>query len=110
MGNYINKLPNGEPLGHMDKSDRIAALEGVLEIPRPPKKIKDVPLGKIVVTVVLNLPWEAALICDTQHDLDVVQPRQRDHRPVRFFLIDADLVRAMADGELYSEIGRKKNA
>jgi hypothetical protein len=100
MGVYINKLPSGERLGAYGKAKAIARIAAE-ELMEPPRQLSEVPVGCVLVTVVVNHPWEAALICDTQRNIDTVG--HPDIRETRYFYVARELVRAMADGPLESD-------
>ena len=104
MGNYINKLPTGEPLDAYGKSKAIARLPDVRELLEPPQQLDQVPEGFVFVAVVVNHPWEAALICDTESEIAYIQAGyRRDRRETRYFYVKRDDVRKMADQQLESE-------
>jgi hypothetical protein len=101
--NYIKKRPNGEPLGN-EKSPDLAAFcdEELTEL--PPFNL--IPEGLILISVVDNGTFEAALVCDNEFDYSRVQRAQssgEDPRPVRFFLVKREWVRQMAEHPLVSD-------
>jgi hypothetical protein len=104
MGNYINKLPSGEPLDAYGKANAIARLPGVRELLVPPIKLATVPEGFITVAVVVDHPWEAALVCDVQYELNRINHALTDGRETRYFYVPRETVRQMADQKLESEI------
>jgi hypothetical protein len=109
VGNYINKLPDGTGLLARGKSDAIATV-ATKELLALPYRFGDVPLGQVLVCVVDNGPFsfEAALVCDTERDWRRVHysnTRSLSPRPTRYFIIDRDDARQMADEPLDSEAG-----
>lgn len=102
MGNYLKKKPNGEPLEN-EKSPDIAAFcdEELKELPA----FETIPHGLVLVSVVDNGPFEAALVCDTEYDLNRVKRsiESGDPRPVRFFLVKREWARQMAEHPLESD-------
>lgn len=103
MGNYIEKKPDGEKLGP-EKSSVLAAFcdEELQDLPR----FELIPEGLILVSVVDNGNFEAALVCDTEYDLNRVKHSIKigDTRPVRFFLVKREWVRQMTDRPLESDL------
>jgi hypothetical protein len=112
IGNYLKHQPDGTTLfGPHDKSAYLAGLcdEKPDELP----EFSLIPEGLVLVCVVDNGPFEAALVCDNEHDYGRVQRglRAEDPRPVQFFLIKREWVRQMAENELESDgapRGRRK--
>jgi hypothetical protein len=102
MGNYLKKKPNGEPLEH-EKSPDLAAFcdEELSELPA----FDTIPHGLILICVVDNGGWEAALVADTEYQYNRVKEsaNEGDTRPVRFFLMKREWVRQMADKPLESD-------
>lgn len=103
MGNYLNQKPNGDPLPQ-EKSPDLAAFcdEEVKELPA----FDLIPHGLVLVVCVDNGAFEAALVCDNEHDYGRVKRstvNPSDGRPVRFFLIKREWVRQMAEYELESD-------
>lgn len=100
--NYLKKKPNGEPLGN-EKSPDLAAFcdEELKEI--PPFYL--IPEGLVLISVVNNGSFEAALVVDNEFDYSRVVGaiNDGDPRPVRFFLIKREWVRQMAEHPLQSD-------
>lgn len=102
MGNYLNRKPNGLPLGFEKASDIIAFCdEEISEVP----EFDLIPHGLVLICVVDNGAFEAALVADTRHEVDVVKKSiaSGDDRPMRFFLVKREWVRQMADKPLASD-------
>jgi hypothetical protein len=101
--NYLKKKPNGEPLGNEKSPDLAAFCDEELTTP-PPFYL--IPEGLILISVVDNGSFEAALVCDNEFDYArVIQTLNsgEDPRPVRFFLIKREWVRQMAEHPLQSD-------
>lgn len=97
--NYLKKKPNGELLGN-EKSPDLAAFcdEELTELP----EFEHIPEGLILISVVNNGPFEAALVVDNRFDYDRVKAGS-DGRTVRFFLIKREWVEQMAEKPLESD-------
>jgi hypothetical protein len=105
MGNYINKLPDGTSLDFRGKADEIAKI-AVAELPSLPASLDKVMRDNVLVCVVDNGPmsFEAAMVCDTEHDRRRIErSNSYNPRPTRYFLIDRDDARKIADMPLESE-------
>lgn len=104
--NYINKLPNGTPLGN-EKGFHIASFcdEELTELP----ELNLVPEGLVLVCVVDNGAFEAAMICDNEYDWNRVKTAidKGDQRPTRFFLLKKEWTRQMAEFPLESDGGQR---
>lgn len=107
MGNYINKKPDGNPIGY-EKVTYLASIADE-ELPSIPE-FSLIPDGLVLVSVVDNGGWDAALICDTEYDALRVKrgvDTGHDTREQHYFLIKREWVRQMADKPLESERGAK---
>jgi hypothetical protein len=100
---YLKKKPNGEPLENEKSSFLIALCDE--ELHEPPM-FELIPEGLVLVSVVDNGGFEAALVCDNEFDYGRVYrswQEGEDPRPVRFFLIKREWARQMADKPLVSD-------
>lgn len=100
---YLKKKPNGVLLEN-EKSPFLVALCDE-ELHEPPM-FNLIPEGLVLVSVVDNGGFEAALICDNEFDYGRVVrswDSKEDERPVRFFLIKREWARQMADRPLISD-------
>lgn len=79
MGYYIDTDNNGRYLGQL-KSDAIAALPGVEELPSAPLKFME-----NLVCVVDNGLFEAAGYCFSEAEF--IEFRRNDGRPKRWFIV-----------------------
>lgn len=108
MSNYLNRKPNGEPLPY-EKSPDLAGLcdEELKELP----EFDAIPDSLILIAVVSNGGFEAAMVCDMRKEWERVKhgiANPADTRPLRLFLIKREWVRQMADKPLRSDMEAQK--
>jgi hypothetical protein len=100
---YLKWKPSGDLLEN-EKSSYIASLCDE-EVVGPPA-LELIPEGMVLIAVVDNGEFEAALVCDNEHDHGRVTKNWnagQDPRPQRFFLLKRDWARQMSDGPFISD-------
>jgi hypothetical protein len=100
---YLKRKPNGDPLEN-EKSSYIASICDE-EVSGPPA-LELIPEGMVLVAIVDNGGFEAALVCDNEHDHSRVTKnwvRGEDPRPQRFFIVKRDWAKQMTDDPFISD-------
>lgn len=85
MGYYI-EVPNAH-----NKAGQLINLYGASNIGLPPKKLADVPKGKVLVCVVQNGVFDAAGVCYSEEELEAFK-ETRTGRPRTWLVMNVDKV------------------
>jgi hypothetical protein len=99
--NWLKKMPNGSMMPN-EKSSVVASFcdEELQDL--PPFNL--IPVGLVLIAIVDNGSFEAALIVDNEHDYERVRlswtGENKDPRPVRLFLLKREWVNQMAERPL----------